>query len=167
MVNNNLANSTHYNYVKDKIDIKEFINYQILQIFVANTDWPSNNLDIWYEQQGKARWLLYDTDFGLGRQWSGTNPRTANPPTFDAITAATQQTMTGWPNDKAGTRILHRLLQNPDFKNEFIQRYATQLSILFTSARTTGIVNDLRNEMAPEMQDHLTKFNLYPIGMLM
>lgn len=160
IANNNLANATHYNYVKDKIDIKEFINYQLLQIFVANTDWPSNNLDIWYEQQGKARWLLYDTDFGLGRQWSGSNPRTANPPAFDAISAATQQTQSGWPNDKAGTRILYKLLQNSDFKNEFVQRYATQLSILFTSARTTGIVNDLRNEMAPEMQSQLTKFNL-------
>lgn len=160
IASNDLSNSTHYNYVKDKIDITEFINYQILQIFVANTDWPSNNLDIWYEQQGKARWLLYDTDFGLGRQQTGGNPRTANPPTFDAISAATQQTQSGWPNDKAGTRILYRLLWNAEFKNEFIQRYATQLSTLYTSTRTTGIVNDLRNEMSPEMQDQLIKFNL-------
>lgn len=158
--NNNLANNSHYEYVSSKIDINEFINYQIVQTFIANTDWPSNNLDIWHEQSGKARWLLYDTDFGLGRQWTGSNPRTANPPSFDAIVAATSQSYTGWPNDKAATLILNKLLTNTAFKNEFVQRYATQLNILFNTARTTGIVNDLRNTMAPEMQGQLSKFNL-------
>ncbi len=160
LVANDLANATHYNYVKNRIDINEFINYQLVQIFVANTDWPSNNLDIWHEQGGKARWLLYDTDFGMGRQWTGGNPRTANPPSFNAINAATQQTQTGWPNDRAATRILKNLLDNDEFKNEFIQRYATQLSTLFQTSRTTGIVNDLRNTMSPEMQGQMDKFNL-------
>ncbi len=160
IASNDLSIQAHYDFVKSKIDINEFINYQLLNIFVANTDWPSNNLDIWHEQNGKARWLCYDTDFGMGRQQSGSNPRTANPPDFSAISNATQQVLTGWPNDKGATLILTKLLQNSDFKNEFIQRYASQLSILFTASRTTGIVNDLRNTMAPEMQGQLSKYNL-------
>jgi hypothetical protein len=160
LASNDLSIQSHYDYVESKIDINEFINYQLLNIFVANTDWPSNNLDIWHEQGGKARWLCYDTDFGMGRQQNGSNPRTANPPNFNAITAATQQVQTGWPNDKSATLILKKLLDNSDFRNEFIQRYASQLSILFTPSRTTGIVNDLRNTMAPEMQGQLSKYNL-------
>jgi len=157
---NSLSGTTNYNYVSSKIDISEYINYHIIQIFAANTDWPSNNMDIWHEQNGKARWLLYDTDYGLGRNWTGNNPRTTNPPSFNAIGAATTSTLTGWPNDKAGTLILRKLLQNTSFRNEFVQRFATQLNILFPSNRTKSIVDEIANTLSSDMQGHLNKFNL-------
>lgn len=158
--NNDLKIASNYDYVSSKIDINEFTNYMIFQLFIANTDWPSNNLDVWHEQNGKARWLLYDTDWGLGFRRNVSNNRQKNPPEVDAISRATQQTDTGWPNGKAATVILYKIIQNSTFQDEFIQRYATQLDILFNSNRTTGIVNDLRDIMEPEMQEHLDRWNL-------
>ncbi len=63
------------NYKKDNfvalldnyMDVEEYVNYMIFEQFIVNTDWPGNNQKIWRKHiGGKFRWILYDTDFGLG-----------------------------------------------------------------------------------------------------
>ena len=39
-----LVENTHYNYVAEQLDINNFIDYNISQIFLSNTDWPNNNV---------------------------------------------------------------------------------------------------------------------------
>jgi hypothetical protein len=75
---NGLRDEEHYNYIKTRIDVENFIDYQLAQIFLGNTDWPGNNIKAWrtrtdeYKpdapqgQDGRWRWLKYDTDFGFG-----------------------------------------------------------------------------------------------------
>ena len=69
---NDLTNDTHYNYVDSQIDIKNFIMYNIAQIYVDNTDWPGNNIKFWKSPETKWRWILFDTDFGFGT-WNQFN----------------------------------------------------------------------------------------------
>ncbi len=159
---NSMSNASNYEYVKSLMDINEYLNYQIVQIHVANTDWPSNNTRVWRDQRqgGKFRWILFDTDFALGRQANGSNSRTANPPSMNSLYQTVRTDQGGWPNDPASTEMLRKLLQNNEFKHEFIQRFATQINLLFTSSRTATIVDDYKATMQPEMQDHLNKWNL-------
>ncbi len=158
---NSMNNAANYAQVKNLMDINEYINYNIIQIHSGNTDWPSNNVRVWRDQRdGKFRWILFDTDFALGRQENGSNSRTANPPSFNTLYQAVRSDQSGWPNDYASTRMLRRLLQNTEFKNEFIQRFATQINVLFDPARAAAIVDNFKANMQPEMQDHLTKWNL-------
>lgn len=47
------------------IDVNEFLNYFMTEIYVANTDWH-NNSKAWKRiENGKWRWILYDTDLGF------------------------------------------------------------------------------------------------------
>ena len=57
-----------YEEIENMIDIDNYIDYHLAQIYYANTDWPGNNIKIWRSrnQDGKWRWILYDTDFGFG-----------------------------------------------------------------------------------------------------
>ena len=64
---NSLRDSKHYNQIKKMMDVENFANYWIHQIYFGNTDargnirfWRSDSLD------GKFRWILYDTDLGWG-----------------------------------------------------------------------------------------------------
>ena len=41
---NDLSNNENYNYVKDRIDIDNYIIYQVSQIYFNNHDWPGNNI---------------------------------------------------------------------------------------------------------------------------
>ena len=38
--NNDLSNPENYLIVEEQVDIENFIDYYIIQIYVGNTDWP-------------------------------------------------------------------------------------------------------------------------------
>ena len=53
----------HYDYISSHIDIDNIIDYYCAQLFLANTDWPHNNVKYWKAQDGgKWRWLFFDCD---------------------------------------------------------------------------------------------------------
>lgn len=49
--NHDLSNDDNYQYVKSLIDIDNFIDYQIAEIYCANIDWPSNNNKFWRSRE--------------------------------------------------------------------------------------------------------------------
>ena len=73
-----VADPQVYSYVATQMDIENFIDYQITEIFIRNTDWPHTNIKFWryktdgyhpdapYGQDGRWRWMLYDTEQGFG-----------------------------------------------------------------------------------------------------
>lgn len=61
------SSSSYYADAAKFMDMDEYINYQIFEQFIVNTDWPANNTKLWRERNnGRLRWIVYDTDFGLG-----------------------------------------------------------------------------------------------------
>ncbi len=72
-----------YKTVSEKIDLENFIQYTALNLFLANNDWPHNNVRLWKYSgtpvegnpytDGKWRFTVRDTDFAMGRYSSG-NP---------------------------------------------------------------------------------------------
>ena len=51
------------------IDIDNYIDYHVAQIYFANFDWPQNNVKIWRPRtpNGKWRWMMLDVDAGFLR----------------------------------------------------------------------------------------------------
>src|SRR5690606_6468272 len=80
---NSLAGNTNFDYVSTQVDIDNFTDYQIANIFSANTDWPGRNARYWRAQEydpdapfatdGRWRWLMKDTDFGFGLTTSSSH----------------------------------------------------------------------------------------------
>jgi hypothetical protein len=57
IADNNLANRVNYNFVQSQMDIDEFINYEILHIYLAERDWPGNNIKFWNSGvRGHEKW---------------------------------------------------------------------------------------------------------------
>jgi hypothetical protein len=77
---NSIKDKSVYEYIKTKMDVDNFIDYQLSQIYFANSDWPGNNVISWkYKtddgkyhpeaptgQDGRWRWAIKDTEFGFG-----------------------------------------------------------------------------------------------------
>ncbi len=155
--NNNLAITDNYNHVKTLIDTDNFMNYHIAQIYARNTDWPGNNIDYFrkrtdqftpdapYGQDGRWRWMMFDTDHGFG--WSGANSFTHN-------TLQGASTGTGW-----STIILSKLLENTSFRNDFINRYADLLNSAFLPERLVGMINEMAGRIADEIPLHRERWN--------
>jgi hypothetical protein len=164
---NGLEDDDHYDYIQTRIDVENFIDYQISNIFARNTDWPGNNIDFWrlrtdaymprsqYGHDGRWRWLLYDTDFGFGLR-GGENSYAHNTLAF-----ATEENGPPWPNPPWSTFLLRSFLKNDEFKIQFINRFADQLNTAFLPERTKKIIESFKLHIASDMAWHITRWG-YP-----
>ncbi len=60
--NHNVCSDTVYQNIDKLLDIENFTKYGILQMLCGNTDWPSHNVKIYWGEDLKIRFLLYDSD---------------------------------------------------------------------------------------------------------
>lgn len=151
-------NERHYEHIKTRIDVENFIDYHIAQIFIGNTDWPQGNIDFWrtrnaydpeapYGHDGRWRWLLYDTDHGF-------NQHGGNPASFNSMAFATATGGTGWPNPDEATLLLRKMLEIGSFRTAFLNRYADQLNTAFRTERVRSILDRLSGAIIREIPEH-------------
>lgn len=154
MNDNSLASLDKYNWVADRIDINEFLNYHIVQIFLANYDWPANNVEVWRNRNnGKFRYLLFDTDATANfASWSQSTSF------YNALEHATATDGNVWPNGPESTLFLRRLLEHHHFRNEFIQRTATYMHLIYDEERVHHYADSLQEILAPEIPAHLSRW---------
>ncbi|MFC2117870.1 CotH kinase family protein [Bacteroidota bacterium] len=136
---NDLSIPANYEYVKTQVDINELINYQIAEIFVNNADWAFNNVEAWRPrtEDGKWRWVFYDVEGGFGL-YSDEDYKA------DRF------------NFSQDNFLRHRwfftqLLQNNEFKSEFVQRFASHLNTTFETERVLQILERMKAEIEDEM----------------
>lgn len=171
---NDLAVEENFQFVEDRVDLDNFLDYYITEIYAANYDWPYNNLKLWrksgdninpnmgYGHDGKWRWFLYDLDSGLG-EYSGT------------ATANTLEDATTWHNNWQDVfRLLPRSLigdyptnpANPNpkvgstqFRDRFINRSADLLNSNFRIPRAETLVAEMQAKIANEMVHHTQRWS--------
>lgn len=143
-----LCNPAEYNRIEQFIDLNSFIDYQILELFLANTDWPSNNMRCWREDNGKWRWIFYDGDACLKDR------------DFDVFTNATYTGSDTWPSCKRATLLFRRLLANPTFRDMFYLRFKELLNTQFQYSNTSQYLNDLQSQLDPEILSQSNRFNI-------
>lgn len=149
--NNDLSVDLNYNYVASKIDIENFIDYQITEIFFNNYDWPGSNIKFWKSNllDDKWRWIFFDIDYGFGDY------------EYNMLTHATLEGGTGWPNPDWSTLFLRKLLQNDSFQENFISRFADLLNTTFQSDTITENIETFKDLYEPEIDHHIFRWN-YP-----
>jgi hypothetical protein len=157
-----LVNDEHFEYIKTRIDTDNFIDFQIAHIYPGNRDWPGNNIDFWryqtegynpaapYGQDGRWRWMVYDTDFGFGLYGAHASHNT--------LDLATATNGPDWPNPPWSTRLLRRLLENERFKIQFINRFADLLNTAYHPNRVLSVIDDMANRIQPEIAEHTARW---------
>lgn len=147
--NTSLAASEKYSYVADRIDIDNFIKYQLVQIYIGNDDWPGNNIKYWNTTapESKFRWILYDTEFSFGIYNEG------NYSTNDIDDALTPYGG-GWPNPPWSTLLFRRLVTNANFRNNFINQLADNANTTFKPSNINKYVDSISALVENEMVYH-------------
>jgi len=148
-----LSQAQNYDYMRGQMDINEYLNYVIAEIYFANIDWPGGNIKYWraHGEGNKWRWIIFDTDLGFGAHGRGE---------YDSNTLenATSETETYYANPPWSTLLLRSLLENDDFRTRFIQRFAMHLNSTFAPARVLQIADSIRGDIAAEMPRHIAKW---------
>ncbi len=165
--NNDVSQKANYEHVKTLIDVNNFINYNVAQIYFDNRDWPGNNIKYWRPrtETGKWRWLLYDTDWGFG---VNAYDRGGNQYVYDYNTlkyaTSPQQTPNHHANPPWATLLLRTLLENEEFKNDFINRFADHFNTIFQPKVAVGKIYEIQDILEPEMLRHINKWSQsYPL----
>lgn len=143
---NGLSDPAHYDYIGTQMDLEEFSDYWIFQVFFGNTDWPAGNVKFWRPRtaEGRWRWLLFDTDFGLG-YWNNY--------AFDTLSWSMADNGSG-QNQPWSTYLIRKLMENSEFERRFINRYADHLNTRFRAEILVDLTESLRATIEPEITRH-------------
>jgi len=139
-----------YLYVSSKMDLNNYIDYQIAEIYLSANDWPGNNIKFWRANSGphdKWRWIIYDLDNCFFYDERNTLELATNP-WCDC----------NWPNPPWSTLLFRRLLKNETFKNEFIQRYAWHMNTTFLAERIYHYTDSMKANITPEIPRHIERW---------
>jgi hypothetical protein len=162
MNNHSLATQSNYDYVTTQMDPESFKDYFISNIFLENADWPVNNIYYWrkktaaytpnapYGSDGRWRWMAHDMDDTFAISNSNVN--------LNSLADATATNGPGWPNAPWSTLFLRKMLENPTFKNEFINRFADLMNTTFLPSRLSAKMAEMKGILSPEMPDQFARW---------
>jgi hypothetical protein len=150
---NDLSDSTAFARVAAEVDLNEFTNFVILRAFIGyqiadlnNRYWRNRDTD------SKWRWIASDLEHAFG-QLSG-----------DPVEVNTIAKLAAYSGDlpEWSTLLFNRLLQNPAFRDEFIQRSAACLNTFFQPALTLAATDSLKTLLQFQMPRHIGRWQTPP-----
>ncbi|MDP3150790.1 MAG: lamin tail domain-containing protein [Ignavibacteria bacterium] len=135
---NDLTDPANYAYVTSRVDIHDLMDFVIVQDYIANPSW-GHNRETWRDRkiQNLWRWVLVDMDRGFDVNRIGVNQLSDINTNFE---------------------IFRKLSANPNFKNEFVQRYSEHLNKTFSNDRVVAIIDSIKSLLQNEMPRHIQKW---------
>jgi hypothetical protein len=154
---NDLSKNDNYNFVTNKIDVNNFINYYSVQLFFANRDWPMHNLKLWKKKNnGKWRFFLYDLDGGFSYTALDGIVKDHKINMFDRL--LNQKKCEDCINSTESTLLFRNLSKNPQFKKQFKKQYQEIIDLYMHSDRTMFLTDSIMDIYDVNMQDHINRW---------
>jgi CotH kinase protein/Lamin Tail Domain/Chitobiase/beta-hexosaminidase C-terminal domain len=150
IMNNDISIETNYNIVKNRIDIDNFIDYQLYEIFIANYDWPVNNMKCWRERKAGAkwRWIFFDGDAAFQNY------------EFNSFAQALNTTSIGWPTNPTATLFLRKLMENEVFYLKFFNRLEALANSSLAYSETKDYFNNCISLIDNELNGQINRFSI-------
>ena len=144
--NADLSDSSNYEYFCSKIDMRNFIDYLIFELYSANVDWPANNVRCWQSDDRKWRWIFYDGDGCFFRQW-------------DVFANIMDTSSNLGPSNATSTLFYRKLWENLDFHEQFLSRFEESMMNQLNYSQTGPILATLREQIRNEVPNQSFRFN--------
>lgn len=141
----------NYEWLEQHLDIEQFIDYMITQQYLYNIDWPPNNTIVFRSidasdhdgsEDGRWRFLLYDLDYAI----------------YDEETDNFSDVLT---YDDYVSVLLRSLLKCDRFRTAYCESFEELLSTYFETSRALEILNRFNSEFLPEIEEALSRWNIY------
>lgn len=154
LIDNDLSDPKRYAYIQTQMEVENFMDYQIAQIYFDNHD-AGGNIRYWRPQKpnGRWRWILFDTDYGFGLYERDAYKK-------NSLAFHTEPKGPSWPNPPWSTFILRKLLQNKVFEHAFINRFCDRLNSSFEPERVLAKIDEHYRRLQFEMPRHLQRWRL-------
>ncbi len=146
---NDMSVPANFESARQLLDMHSFCDYYIAETFLSNIDWPYNNIKFWRERKDGALWryILIDLDISLGNLgWAPAN--------FDIL----GRIMGPYGDNNRHVHIFRSVLQNKNFRQYFINRYADLVNTIFTAEYFSAHIEKVRTRLENEMPMHFAKW---------
>lgn len=149
-----LSQDTHYDYVAQRLDIDDALQYYALEVYLNNGDWLANNVRVWRSSDdaspygdGKWRFALYDLDRGLL-------------PGSTELLERVMQKPESMEEDYAYVSILRGLLQNESFRSRFMALLNSYMNTVFEPKAARETLSVWVNQIALEIPQHNNRWKM-------
>jgi hypothetical protein len=134
----NLSDPANYDYIRTQIDLQNFVDYYLLEMYAGNTDWPHHNVEQFRPRTpgGRWEWLVWDND----RAFESIDRQMV-----EHVLVATH------PLGERMETMLNKLLANPEFRNLFLTRAADLLNTTLSTPNVQGHIDDLEAQLGPDI----------------
>lgn len=143
----NLVGEEAYQQACNLIDIDNYIDYMVFETFIANWDWPFNNMRCWQEGNGIWKWIFFDGDAALLAH------------DFDVMAnAAVYNPPLSWDNYPESKLLFGKLLENGQFNASFVARARELCEGVFRFENTYPLYQDIVETLRPVVNSHICRF---------
>lgn len=148
----NLAEQEDFEYLASQVDLENFTNYWMSEVFVGNYDWLSNNVKSWKPAEGKWQWIFWDLDHGLGLKFNDYGLVDWNTLEW-SLTTSDRAWSNGYNN-----MLIRNMMRNDHYRDRFIKQFATLLNTSFSFTSTEPIFDSLRLMYAADLVHHADRY---------
>ena len=127
------------------INVPNYIDYQAIQIYIGNKDWPQNNIKCWRDKHHdkKWNWLIYDLDEAF---------KEPDLSSIDLALGLDSGRITQFDSIYLrSTLALPKMMENKMLKKRLTNRIFDLMNFTFDSARIAHYIDSIRAIMIPEM----------------
>lgn len=143
------------------LDVSEYLNIAVMNLFYGNNDWPGNNTVFWRpnddDKSGlpkRFRVIVKDTDFGLGLYNKQNNYNM-----IDLLYNPQKYPNDKWAFTEPATRLIKNMLEDPDILNLFIDKCCVFMGDFMNGTGTGEIIDKIKAEAMEEFVAHRDKYN--------
>ncbi len=138
-----LSIEANYQEVIAQVDIGNFTDYMLLEMFVHNASW-NHNIKLWHPgtEDGKWRWFIVDLDRGLTALGGYGMDEYTNPDN----------------NPYFAVLPLQKLLENNTYRDYYIHRANTLFSTALHPNRISDLIKTFEKEIEKEIPYHIERW---------
>ena len=144
------------------MDVSEYLNIMIMNLFYGNIDFPGNNIVFWCPNDDDAesglpkiwRFIVKDTDFGLGLYGRQNNYNT-----IDLLYNPDNYPNDKWAFTEPATRLIKNMLEDNDILNMFIDKCCVFMGDFMNGKGTSETIDLIKAESMEEFVAHRDKYN--------
>ncbi len=138
-----------YSRLASEVDVDALLDYMLLQIFIANVDWPANNVRHWSADGSPWRWIFFDGDAAFANWRSKTEM-------LDYVTC--DDPAQTYPSSPHASLLFRRMLANKDFMARSIDRFGELIHYHFGADHSLPLVDAVEDLLADEVQHQSARF---------
>lgn len=153
-----LSEPEAYREIGRMMDIQSFIDHYCFEIYIANTDWPLNNLCCWRSRaeggteaynDGRWRWGVYDTDESTGIYEEGMGTYESDPFSEESH----------WFGSPLTTPLMSNLIENETFRRQFALTFMDMANKNFSYGNVHDKLYEMAVVYAAPMEKSYHRFN--------